>query len=186
MPACASTGTAALSAGTDSPVRIASSILQAAGADEADIGRHPRAGLDQDDIAGHDRIGADGDAVTIAQHRGLGVDHAADRLQRLDRLPLLDEADDRIGERHRQHDAGIDPMFERRREDRRHQQRVDENVVKLEKEARRGPRLTGCGNRFGPKAVSRACSLIRIEPVLAAGERFQRHIGYRGHATAAL
>ena len=94
---------------------------EAAGADQADIGRHAGPGLDEHDVAGHDRIGSNGDAVAIAQDRRLGVDHAADRLERLCRLALLDEADQRVGERHRQHHAGIDPVVQRRRQRRCHQ-----------------------------------------------------------------
>ena len=71
---------------------------EATRADQADIGGYARPGFDEHDIAGYDRIGADGYAVAVAQHRSLGVDHATDCRQRLDRLAFLDEADNGVGD----------------------------------------------------------------------------------------
>ena len=153
---------------------------QAPRPDQADVGGHPRPGFDEHEIAGNDRIGADGDAMAVAQHRRLGVDHAADGLQRLRRLAFLDEADGRIGQRHRQHDAGIDPVAERRRKHRRRQQGVDEDVVELEEEARQGAAPCRPRQPVRPEDRQPRLSFIRIESLLAAGERLQRRLGVQG------
>ncbi len=50
-------------------------------------------------------------------------------------LPSLDEADDRIGQNDRQDHAGVDPVLQRSRHDRGHEQHMDQHIVELGEEA---------------------------------------------------
>ena len=111
------------SAATDSPVSSASSIEQAARAQQAQVGRHAVARLEQHHVAGHEL--ARQPTVMRARRRAAraarGRDQLADRVERLLGLALLEEADDRVDQhdgeddRRRRHSGRAPPPRRRRR-----------------------------------------------------------------------
>ncbi len=153
---------------------------QAPRPDQAYVGGHPRPGFDEYEIAGNDRIGTDRDAMAVAQHGRLWVDHAADGFQRLRRLAFLDEADDRIGQRYRQHHTGIDPVAERRRKHRRCQQCVNEDIVKLEEETHERAAADCLRQPVRPEFRQPRGCLIAGQSVFAAGEGLHSRVGSKG------
>ena len=63
--------------------------------------------------------------VTLADHYRFAGQHIADTLQRFLRITFLDEANQRIDDRHREDHRHVDPMAHHRLEQRRRQQDVD-------------------------------------------------------------
>ena len=99
--------------------------------DQAEIGRHLGARLELDDVAADDALGRDLDAAAVAQHCRARCQHAAQRLQRLLRLALLEEADQRIGDHHGQNDDGVDVVAEQRGNGGGGHQHQDQQVLEL-------------------------------------------------------
>lgn len=80
---------------------------------KAQVGGHLVTCFAQHDVAGNRSHALDADALAAAHHIGVGSKHPADGVHRLFRFTFLDEADDAVGEHHRENDARVDPVTER-------------------------------------------------------------------------
>ena len=80
--------------------------------DEAKVRRDLVARFEQHDVARHQLLGRDHARFAIAQGPRLGGQHVADRIQRLLRLALLNEAEQPIDDDDAENDRGVEPQAE--------------------------------------------------------------------------
>jgi hypothetical protein len=132
-----STASTCFSTGTDSPVRVDSSTRRPR-AQQTKIRGHAIARLDQHDLAGHDVLGSDCDTPAVTDHRRARIDQVLDRLERLLRPALLDEADQRVDQHDAEDDERIDEVADDAGECRRAEQDVDQRIVELQEQAQHG------------------------------------------------
>ncbi len=142
--------------------------------DEAKIGRHPVSRLQQHQIARHHIPGRYRRAPPAAQHRGMRVDHGADRGERLFRAAFLDEADNGVHDDDKRDHRGIRQMPDCGGKGARPDQHIDEKIVELQKKA--GKRAPPFRLRQAVRTVLReaACRLVRTESPMRRTERGQR------------
>lgn len=96
----------------------------------------------------------------------MGCQHLADGIHRLFCFSLLNEADDCVGQNHRQNDESIYPMIQNCRDDCGSEQHVNQDIVELQQKTYDGTafwRLSG--NRLGPWVFKRASASCRVRPV---------------------
>ena len=125
-----------MSAGADSPVSAASSILEIRGAQEPEVSGNAVAGFDQNDIAGRQAFRRNREPPSVAHDRGLARQHGANRLERLFRPAFLDEADRRVDEDDGEDDHGVESVAQQHGDQRGRQEDIDEQVVELGEHAR--------------------------------------------------
>ena len=118
--------------------------------EQPQIGGHAVAGLDQHHIAGHQLHGIDRKGVTVAQHRSLERQHAADRGQRPLGLAFLDKADDGVDDYHADDYAGVHPVAKCGGNARGRQQDIDQDIMKLQKKAYERPAPPTFGDEVRP------------------------------------
>ncbi len=144
--------------------------LQAARADQAQVGRHAVARLQQDDVARHDGLGRNGGAAAVAEHRGTWVDHAADRGQGVLGPALLDEADDGVDQDHRQDDRRVDDVTQKGGDQRRTQEDVDQQVVDLAGQPGEHGAPRRCRQPVGAMAAQARLRFDRVQTLRARGQ----------------
>ena len=154
-----------------------------AGLEQPEIGGDAVSGFDEDNVAGHDLAGGDARAAPVAQHVGARRDHAADGVERVLGLALLDEADNGIDEDHGDDDGRIDEVSEAPGRHRARQEEVDQRVVELGEEAEQRP----AGGRGRKLVAAVACKALRRfaggqsgRGAGEAGENFGRVAGVVG------
>ena len=113
-------------------------------ADQPKVGRYAVAGFHQHDVAGHDLLCGDSQPPAVAQHGGVRIDHAADRVQCLFGAAFLHEADDGVQDYYRQDDRRVAEMVEQQRDQRGGQQHIDQQVVELQQQAHQRSAPGGC------------------------------------------
>lgn len=100
----------------------------------------------------------------VPAHRGMRVDHGADRLERLLGPALLDEPDRRIDDHHRQDDERVREVTDRRCERAGTQQHVNQQVVELCEEAQQCIAPRSLGRRLAPNRASRRAASSSVRP----------------------
>ena len=123
------------------------------------------------DVARHQRLGGDRLAAAVAQHVRLQRQHLADRVERSLRLALLQEADERVDDDDADDDRGVDPMLHRRRDRRRGQQHVDQDVVELQQQPHQRPAPLRRPKQVRSAAIEAPSRLRRCES-LSIGLQF--------------
>ncbi len=145
---------------------------QLAHLEQPQVGRHLVARSQQDDVSGHQLARVDALALPAAQHGGLGGQRARQRLERTQRLALLDEADHRVEEDHAEDHRRIGIRADRQLDDGGHQQDVDQHLVKLQQEAQHRAAPLGRRQRVVTVALAALDDRFGVKP--GAGRSRQR------------
>lgn len=110
------------------------------GGEQPQVGRHPVARSHRHHVAGDEEGGIEVRPLPVPTHARPCLHHRADRVERVQGLALLDEADDRVdqcdGEDHR----GVHPVAHDGLEHGGREQDVDEDVVEVGQEPAQGTR----------------------------------------------
>ncbi len=107
---------------------------QAACAQQAQVGRDLVASFEKHDVARHEIPHCDLRALPVAKNEGTGSDHAANGVERLLGLALLDEADDGVDDHDRGDHGRINDVSEQGGRNGSGEQEVDQDVVELRQE----------------------------------------------------
>lgn len=101
---------------------------------KAKIGGNFLAGLQKNDVTRYDESAVDASSLAIPQDGGLRGEHPANSIHRLLGTSLLNEPDNCVGNHDRQDHARVDKMSEARRNGRRAQQHIDQEIVEVGEE----------------------------------------------------
>jgi hypothetical protein len=165
------------SVGTDSPVSADSSTRRFTASIEPKVRGHAVARAQAHEVSGHEIIGLDLDPFAVAARVRVKREHLADALERLFRLAFLDEADDRVDHHHRENDPGVDPVSERRRDDGRRDEDVDEQVVEVLEEPLQQPFLWRSRQAVVAHGLEASGRLVGAQAIDTAIQRLQDLVG---------
>jgi hypothetical protein len=108
--------------------------LQAAGVQEAQVGRDPHPGLQQDDVPRDQILGRDPPGLAGAHDLCFGGHRPGQRGDRFLRAGLLDVSDDRVHQHHSEDHPRVERILERGGERARREQDQHQRIVELEEE----------------------------------------------------
>ncbi len=148
------------------------------------IGRHPVAGGQQHHVARYQAFGVQRLALAVAQDQGMQRKHVADGVQRVGRLALLDETDQRV-DHHRQEDyRTVHPEAEQRGDQRGEQHHVQQDVVELPQQAQQRPLAFRRGQPVVAVRRQAAGGLVRVQAGGGAVQSFQHPLRRAGMGVA--
>ena len=108
---------------------------QVAALQQPEVRRYAIAGFQQHQVAAHQLGGRQALDEVVAAHAAFQAEHSANRPHRLLGLALLNEADQRVDQRHGKDDQAIQPFAEHQGQQRGQQQHIDQQVVELTQKA---------------------------------------------------
>jgi hypothetical protein len=137
--------------------------------DQPQVGRNLVAGFEQHDVARHQLLRRDQARLATAQGSRFGRQHVADRIQRLLRLALLDEAEHAVENDHAEDDRGIDPQAQHQLGETGAQQDVDEDIVELGEEPHDGSSPLAFRQSVGSVLAEPGRGLAGVQPSVPVG-----------------
>ena len=108
---------------------------------QAKVRRDLVPGFEKHDVARNQHLRRDHSNLLAAQRSGFRREHVADRIQRLLRFALLNEAEQRIDEHDTQNDGGIQPETDHQLDEAGSKQNIDQDVVQLHEKPHERPSL---------------------------------------------
>ncbi len=152
--------------------------------EQPQVGRHPVAGGQQHHVARYQAFGVQRLALAVAQDQGMQRKHVADGVQRVGRLALLDETDQRV-DHHRQEDyRTVHPEAEQRGDQRGEQHHVQQDVVELPQQAQQRPLAFRRGQPVVAVRRQAAGGLVRVQAGGGAVQSFQHPLRRAGMGVA--
>lgn len=178
------TATQPFSTGTDSPVGGRLVDMEVLRFEQPQVGRHPVAGGQQHHVARYQAFGVQRLALAVAQDQGMQRKHVADGVQRVGRLALLDETDQRV-DHHRQEDyRTVHPEAEQRGDQRGEQHHVQQDVVELPQQAQQRPLAFRRGQSVVAVRRQAAGGFVRVQAGGGAVQSFQHPLRRAGMGVA--
>ncbi len=152
--------------------------------EQPQVGRHPVAGGQQHHVARYQAFGVQRLALAVAQDQGMQRKHVADGVQRVGRLALLDETDQRV-DHHRQEDyRTVHPEAEQRGDQRGEQHHVQQDVVELPQQAQQRPLAFRRGQSVVAVRRQAAGGFVRVQAGGGAVQSFQHPLRRAGMGVA--
>ena len=167
--ALAGTGSVFFSAGTDSPVSAASSVRRFFASMSRRSAGILSPELEQHDVARNELFGRKHARLAAAHGPRLGGKHVADRIQRLLRPALLDEAEQRVEDDHGEDDRRVEPQAQHQLGEPGAEQDIDKDVVELGEEAHERAPLLAFRQPVRPILLEPGRGLGSVEAIFPVG-----------------